>query len=163
MLLNMELYYEMLEETQKEIEEMLFWKDVIEINTEEYVVIHDYEQAYENAFDNFFDYEGEEGLSWVDILENNMAKLWKKVLEAENSTDLCKIINAIRIPKINVNDRIEDFDIVEEMEYELILCSKSRFICGKNNVFFEKVFKAYKLGAWPCGYENGKIIVYVPG
>ena len=30
------------------------------------------------------------------------------------------------------------------------------------NAFFESLFKAYKLGGWPCGWKSGKIIVYVP-
>lgn len=30
------------------------------------------------------------------------------------------------------------------------------------NDFFEQLFKIYSLGGWPCGWDNGKIIVYVP-
>lgn len=158
----MELNYKLLEETQKEIQEMFFWKEKIEINTEEYDVIHDYDQACENAFDVFFDYEDKEGLSWGDILEENMAKLWKTVFEAENFSDLIKIINGVPIPEISVDCKNEDSDMLDEMEYEIMLCTKSRFICGRENIFFEKLFKVYKLGGWPCGWNNGKIIVYVP-
>ena len=50
---------------------------------------------------------------------------------------------------------------VEEIEAELLLCAKSRLVCGKENTFFEKLFKAYSHGMWPCGWNNGKIIVYV--
>lgn len=156
----MELNYKLLEETQKEIERMYFWKEKIVISTEEYDVIHDYELAYENAFETFFEYQNQEGLSWDDILEENMSKLWKKVFEAENSTELIKIINGIRISPIT-NESI-DSDIIDEMEYEIILCARSRFICGKENDFFEKLFKAYSLGGWPCGWNDGKIIVFVP-
>lgn len=158
----MKLNYELLEETQKEIQEMFFWKERIEINTEEYDVIHDYDQACENAFEVFFDYEDKEGLSWGDILEENMAKLWKSVFEADNSSNLTKIINGLTIPEIAVDSNNKDSDIFDEMEYEIMLCAKSRFICGKENIFFENLFKVYKLGGWPCGWNDGKIIVYVP-
>lgn len=158
----MELNYELLEETKKEIQEMFFWKESIEINTDEYDVIHDYDQAYENAFEVFFDYEDKQGLSWVDILEENMAELWKLVFESDNSSDLIKIINKLTIPKIAVDSNNEDSDMLDEIEYEIMLCAKSRFICGKENTFFEKLFKVYKLGGWACGWKDGKIIVYVP-
>lgn len=42
------------------------------------------------------------------------------------------------------------------------MCVQSRLVCGKNNRFFESLFEAYCLGGWPCGWDNGKIIVYVP-
>lgn len=73
----MDFHYELLEETRKEIKNIRFFREDVEINAEEYEVIHDYDEAYENAF-------------------------------------------------------------------------------------FESLFKAYKLGGWPCGWKNGKIIVYVP-
>lgn len=158
----MDINYELLEETKKEINEMFFWKENIEINKEEYEVINDYDQAYENAFEVFYDYEDLDGLSWVDILEENMAKIWEIVFQSDNYAELSNIINNVDIPKIGENYSIDDSDVIDEIEYEIRLCVKSRLVCGKQNPFFESLFKAYKLGGWPCGWNDGKIIVYVP-
>ena len=90
-----------------------------------------------------------------------MAKLWKPVFESDNSTSLIKEINELRILSMYI-DSDTDSDIIDEMEYELMLCAKSRFICGKENDFFEQVFYVFRLGGWPCGWDDGKIIAYFP-
>ena len=113
----MDINYELLEETKKEINEMFFWKENIEINKEEYEVINDYDQAYENAFEVFYDYEDLDGLSWVDILEENMAKIWEIVFQSDNYAELSNIINNVDIPKIGENYSIDDSDVIDEIEY----------------------------------------------
>ena len=47
----MDFHYELLEETRKEIKNIRFFREDVEINAEEYEVIHNYDEAYENAFD----------------------------------------------------------------------------------------------------------------
>ena len=141
-----------LEETREEIKNMQFFREGVEINAEEYEVIHDYDEAYENAFDR-----------WVDILENNAGKLRGIIYEHDNYAELNKIANHIEIPELyDIEFTVDDVSVKEEIRSEIKLCVKSRFICGKENAFFESLFKAYKLGGWPCGWKNGKIIVYVP-
>ena len=148
----MDFHYELLEETREEIKNMQFFREGVEINAEEYEVIHDYDEAYENAFDR-----------WVDILENNAGKLRGIIYEHDNYAELNKIANHIEIPELyDIEFTVDDVSVKEEIRSEIKLCVKSRFICGKENVFFESLFKAYKLGGWPCGWKNGKIIVYVP-
>ena len=148
----MDFHYELLEETREEIKNMQFFREGVEINAEEYEVIYDYDEAYENAFDR-----------WVDILENNAGKLRGIIYEHDNYAELNKIANHIEIPELyDIEFTVDDVSVKEEIRSEIKLCVKSRFICGKENVFFESLFKAYKLGGWPCGWKNGKIIVYVP-
>lgn len=55
----MDFHYELLEETRKEIKNMQFFREVLEINAEEYEIIHDYDEVWENAFDR--EYEEMEG------------------------------------------------------------------------------------------------------
>ena len=69
----MDFHYELLEETRKEIRDIQFFREDVEINAEEYEVIHDYDEAYENAFDG--EYGELEGQTWVDIIEDNMAEV----------------------------------------------------------------------------------------
>ena len=42
----MDFHYELLEETRKEIKNIRFFREDVEINAEEYEVIHDYDEAY---------------------------------------------------------------------------------------------------------------------
>lgn len=155
----MDFHYELLEETRKEIKNMRFFREVVEINTEEYEIIHDYDEASENAFDRFYKYGEFEGQTWVDILEENMADVCGIIYEHDNYAELSKILRHIEIPELDdIEYTIDDCSIKEEIHNEIELCAKSRFVCGKENVFFESLFKAYKLGGW----KNGKIVVYTP-
>lgn len=157
----MEFHYELLEKTKKEIKDIRFFREDVALNAEEYEVIHDYDEAYENAFDR--EYEELEGQTWVDIFEENMAEVRGIIYEHENYAELDKIVRGIEISELDdIEFLIDDIIVKEEMRNDIVSCAKSRFICGKENAFFESLFKAYKLGGWPCGWKNGKIIVYVP-
>ena len=159
----MDFHYELLEETRKEIKNMRFFREIVEINAEEYEIIHDYDKAYENAFDRFYKYGRLKGLTWVDILEENMAKVKRIIYKHDNYAELSKVLRSIKIPELAVIEyTIDDVSVKEEIHNEIELCAKSRFVCGKENVIFENLFKAYKLGGWPCGWKKGKIIVYTP-
>lgn len=159
----MEFYYDLLEETKSEINKMFFFKEGVLPDEVEYEVIHDFEKAYNYAFEEFFEYGNKYGCTWCDILELNAAEIWGIVYQYENYAELCKIVS--KSTNVTYETEIEfdfdDEDVIEEMVAELNLCARSRFVCGKENPFFESVYKAYKMGAWPCGYRNGKIIVYV--
>lgn len=159
----MEFHYDLLEETKAEINEMFFFKDGVQPDEAEYEVIRDFEEACNYAFEEFFEYGEEDGFSWCDILEDNAAEVWDVIFQYENSAELVKIVHEAEYvtQKTEIEFDIEDCDVVEEIMSELNLCARSRFVCGKENAFFESVYRAYKMGAWPCGYRNGKIIVYV--
>ena len=159
----MNFHYELLEETRKEIKNMQFFNEAVEINEEEYEMIHDYEEAYDNAFLREYEYGELEGEPWSGILEENAAELWGIIYEHDNYAELSKIVHHIKIPELyDIEFTIKDYDAKEEIRSEIELCVQSRFICGRENAFFESLFKAYKLGGWPCGCKNGKIIVYTP-
>lgn len=160
---NMDFYYELLEETRKEIKNIQFFREDVEINAEEYEVIHDYDEAYENAFHRGYEYGEFKEHTWVDILEDNAGELRGIIYEHDNYAELNKIVHHIEIPELDdIEFPIDDISVKEEMYNDIVLCAECRFICGKGNAFFESLFKAYKLGGWPCGWKNGKIIVYVP-
>ena len=163
----MVFHKDLLQETLDEIENMFFWKDEIELDESKYIVIHDFEQACDNAFEELFyyDWKGEDFENgeyyWYELIENNMRFVWGIVYGEENYKDLSKEIRNIRIHELQTSD---DFDGggYEEMCSELSCCAQARYVCGKENKFFEQVYSAYKAGGWPCGWDDGKIIVYVP-
>ena len=145
----MEFHYELLEETRKEIKNIRFFREDVELNAEEYEVIHDYDEAYENAFDRFYEYGEFKGQTWVDILEDNMAEVHGIIYKHDNYAELSKILRHIEIPELDdIEFPIDDVSVSEEMYNEIQLCVKSRFVCGKENAFFESLFKAYILGGW---------------
>ena len=159
----MDLNYELLEETKKEIKEMIFFKENIEVDAQEFEVINNYDQAFENAFERIYTYGELDGQTWIDILEENMAKVKKVIYQYENYTEYTKQLRNIEIPELQeIVFTLDDYDVQEEIYNEIELCVKSRLVCGKDNEFFENLYKVYKLGGWPCGWGNGKIIVYVP-
>ncbi len=149
----MDFHYELLEETTKEIKNIRFFRKDVEINAEEYEVIHDYDEAYENAFDRA--YEELEGHTWVDILEDEMGEVRGIIYEHDNYAELNKTVHGIKIPELDdLEFPIDDIIVKGEMYSEIELCAKSRFICGKGNAFFESLFMAYKLGGWPCVWRR---------
>lgn len=160
----MEFNYALLEETRVEIARMRFWRENIPEISEEYEVVYNFEQAIENAFDRYdYKYGEYDGQSWCDILEENMSKVRSVIYQNSNYAELSKILNDLRVPEIrDIQYTFDDEMVQEEIEAELELCAKSRFVCGKEHAFFESLFKAYGLGLWPCGWNNGKIMVYVP-
>ena len=142
---------------------MVFFRNRVEVTTEEYEIINDYKQAKENAFIRIYEYGESDGQTWVDILEENMSSVWEVIYQCNNYLELSDIVDDIEIPELDdIEYTFDDYDVQEEIYNEIELCVKSRFICGTRNVFFEKLFKVYKFGGWPCGWNNGKIIVYVP-
>ena len=130
----MDFNYKLLEETKKEIKNMRFFREVIEINAEEYEIIHDYDEAFENAFDR--EYEELEDQTWVDNLEENMANVMEIIYQHDNYAELSNILRSIKIPELDdIEYTIEDYIVKEEIHNEIELCAKSRFVCGKENVF----------------------------
>lgn len=159
----MEFHYDLLEETKAEINEMFFFKEGVQPDEAEYEVIRDFEEAYNYAFEEFFEYGEYSGHTWCNILERNAAGVHRIIYQQENYAELSKIVDESTevTCETEIEFDIDDDDVIEEIIAELDLCARSRFVCGKENAFFESVYKAYKMGAWPCGYRNGKIIVYV--
>lgn len=45
-------------------------------------------------------------------------------------------------------------DIFEEVVGDLYMCVLNRLVNGKGDNFYERIFKIYKLGGWPCGWEG---------
>ena len=126
----MKFHYELLEETRKEIKNMCFFREEVEINAEEYEIIHDYNKALENAFHRFYEYGGFGGQTWVDILEENMAKVRKIIYQHDNYAELSEVLRRIEISELDDLEYTIDDDYVQEEIYnEIKLCAKSRFVC----------------------------------
>lgn len=157
----MNLNFNILNDTNKEIEEMIIGKMGANFDLNYYELINNYNQAYEYAFEYFFDYEEFEGYSWNDIIDENMSKVRGILYNDNNYQMYTKQLREIVIPSITFDKYFSDTNVRMEIESEIELCAKARLVCGYDNYFFELLFKAYKLGGWPCGWHQGKMIVFV--
>lgn len=143
-------------------------------DTSMFEVIHDFEHALFCAFE-YYDYKmpcengREHSGTWVDILEGEASEIWGIVYQQENWKDLSREIHKLEaiedILFLTHNWSKETDELDEEIIAELELCVRARAVMGRENSFFENVYKAYQMGGFPCGVSNKdtkKLIVYFP-
>jgi len=129
-------------------------------------IIDDYERAKELAFSQDLKLVD---VIWQDVKSNESASLFSSVYEKENLKETDNDLSEIFESSDNYNEDFIPFDywdISEEIESDLYKSALNRFINGDKMNFYERIFRCYQSGGWPCGWEgnypNGKLIVYVP-
>lgn len=131
---------------------------------ENVMIINQYEEAIRLAYDEVY---GEDEYTWADIRQLEMGKVRGKLYKLDplqkpgNLDELTPVIsNGLRqtIP--------EDYsDFFENITVDLRNCAINRAINGDGENFYEQIFKIYKSGGFPCGWdgeypEEGKIIAF---
>ncbi|MGC5327296.1 hypothetical protein [Brevibacillus sp. SYSU BS000544] len=128
------------------------------------VIIKDHDDAKKFAIHEVY---GEDEYTWSDIRQLEMAKVKGKIYKLETSqrpTGLEEITeNVERGLREEITDTYSDF--FENVLVDLRNCAINRAVNGQTNNFYEQVFKIYKAGGFPCGWdgsypESGKIIAY---
>ncbi|MGD6793099.1 cytoplasmic protein [Metabacillus indicus] len=133
------------------------------VNTD-VVLVNEYEIAQELAWSQ--DLDVVENV-WEDIKSLESGEVIGKLYE-ENLNSLEKPIREIIQSSKNYPEDIVSkyIDIFEEITGDLHVCALNRLVNGKTNNLYEKIFEAYKLGGWPCGWEGeypqGRMIVFSP-
>lgn len=110
---------------------------------------------------------------WRDILGKEASKFFCLESDAEKSYDpyrsdfLSKLVDKLTkrykefFPE-QYNQRILDLDIPGILSY-IVHC---RIVMGKQHRFFETLFRIFKSGGYPCGwdgcYPQGRLIVFYP-
>lgn len=125
--------------------------------------IYDLQDAEQLAWHATF---GDNEYTWSDIREREIAEansrgyyLPKQVQDAleANLTTLTRLIQ----PQLD-EKYIELFD---DIVGDLYNCALNRAVHGASG-FYEEVFRAYRSGGWPCGwdgnYPDGRLAVYYP-
>ena len=85
-------------------------------------------------------------------------------------SDYKNISKEVRSVEVGEEDEItyseEALSVEAEIYEDLRSCIQSRKVCGYQHDFFERMFKIYELGGWPCGWEGklteGRFIAYFP-
>lgn len=80
--------------------------------------------------------------TWMDILEENESDIWDVIYQNDNYAELSKIVRELKIPELQeITYNFQNSMVKEEIKAELELCARSRYICGRNNVFLNNYLK----------------------
>ncbi|MGH0828028.1 cytoplasmic protein [Bacillus wiedmannii] len=127
-------------------------------------MIHDFDKVQELAWSQDLDVTQ---IVWDDMKSDESAKLLEGTYNP-NMESKKDMLYEVFSDNYNYNQEfisIDHINILEEVERDLEMCALNRLVNGKVDNFYEKVFKAYKMGGWPCGwkgeYMKGKMIVYL--
>lgn len=157
---NTKLVEEVIEYIQKR---RLFDRDDIKLHDIE--MIHDFDKAQELAWSQDLDVTQ---IVWDDMKSDESAKLLEGTYNPnmESKKDMLYEVFSDNYNYYQEFISIDHINILEEVERDLEMCALNRLVNGKVDNFYEKVFKVYKMGGWPCGwkgeYPEGKMIVYLP-
>jgi len=129
-------------------------------------VINDYELAKQLAFSQD---SRVVDVIWQDVKSNESASLFSFIDEEANLHEIDNELSEIFESADNYKEDFIPFDyldISEEVESDLYKGALNRFIHGDKMNFYEKIFRCYQSGGWPCGWEGnypqGEIVVYIP-
>ena len=100
---------------------------------------------------------------WGDILDRKRGEILGVFFKCKKKNDsLTDLLNAVSLNPNSLHIKYEELD--DAITSDLYSIAMSRAINGKNHKLFELMFKAYKNGGWPCGWEgnwpDGKLVVY---
>ncbi|MEK4213990.1 MULTISPECIES: cytoplasmic protein [Bacillus] len=161
---NTKLVEEVIEYIQKR---SLFDRDDIKLHEllHDIEMIHDFNKAQELAWSQDLDVTQ---IVWDDMKSDESAKLLEGTYNP-NMESKKDMLYEVFSDNYNYNHgfiSIDHINILEEVERDLEMCALNRLVNGKVDNFYEKVFKVYKMGGWPCGwkgeYMKEKMIVYLP-
>ncbi|MFJ9288757.1 hypothetical protein [Bacillus halotolerans] len=128
-------------------------------------IINDKEKAKYYAYEDVFD---EDEYTLNDLKENEMSEVWDKYYELVHDQKPQNLDILLEVFSENVRSAATEFNtFFEEIVADLNNCAINRAINGKIDNFFEKLFKIYKAGYFPCGwdrnYPNGNFIALKKG
>ncbi len=138
----------------------------IEDGIYDFKIIHDFKEANFHAFKEVY-YDNRGAGSWTNVRELQFCKVTELVYKEPEYKVISREVYDMEIPEAEDIFYSEEALVVEDEIYEdLRLCIQSRKVCGYQHDFFERMFKIYELGGWPCGWEGklteGRFIAYFP-
>ncbi|WP_438347711.1 hypothetical protein ACP8HI_18835 [Paenibacillus sp. FA6] len=110
---------------------------------------------------------GEDEYTWSDIRQLEMGKVKGKLYKLEPSQKPDGLDEVTAIIADGLRKQITDVysDFFESVVVDLRNCALNRAINGEGENFYEHIFRVYKAGGFPCGWEGdypgeGKLIAY---
>ncbi|MEC2060862.1 MULTISPECIES: hypothetical protein [Bacillus] len=128
-------------------------------------IIKDKEKAKYYAYEAEF---GEDEYTWNDLRENEMSEVWDKYYQLIDDQKPQNLDILLDVFSVNVRSAMTELNtFFEEIVADLNNCAINRAVNGITDNFFEKLFKIYKAGYFPCGwdgdYPNGNFIALKKG
>jgi hypothetical protein len=127
-------------------------------------VIHDLDDAMRFAREAVI---GPDEYLWTDLRELEMADVWGRSYELEGFAEAeDALTETLELLTMAVRRRLdaEHGELLDDIVGDLYCCAFNRAVIGASG-FFERLFKAYRAGGWPCGwlgeYPAGQLVVYV--
>ena len=131
---------------------------------DEVIIIHKYEKIKEFALEKVY---GEDEYNWSDIRQQEMSKIKGKLYRMNKETKLERIEHLTETISSHLRASIpNEYSVFfENIVIDLRNCAINRAVYGVTNNFYEIIFKVYKSGEFPCGWEGeypeeGKLIAY---
>ncbi|MEK5236181.1 hypothetical protein NST99_10870 [Paenibacillus sp. FSL L8-0470] len=128
------------------------------------VTINQYEEAKRLASTEVF---GEDEYTWSDIRQLEMGKVKGKLYKLASSQKPSGLDELTGLIADGLRSQITDpyRDFFETVVVDLRNCAINRAINGEVENFYEQVFRIYKAGGFPCGWDGdypdeGRIIAY---
>ncbi|KHD35381.1 hypothetical protein NL50_13810 [Clostridium acetobutylicum] len=128
-------------------------------------VINEFEKIEDFAFEKLY---GEDEYTWSDIRQLEMSKVKGKLYrlrDDEKPKELDLLLDIISEGlRRHITDSYSKF--FESVVVDLKNCAVNRSVNGRAINFYEKMFKIYQTGGFPCGwdgeYPEGRIVAYYP-
>ncbi|MEQ8819594.1 MAG: hypothetical protein RLY93_05070 [Sumerlaeia bacterium] len=106
------------------------------------------------------------GRTWSEIKSEEMAVIRGELYKLEGSARFraegVKLDEMSRIIDRQLRGPLKE--ALDEILADYQGCMMSRYVFGKESPFFEKLFAAYRMGSWPCGWSGvfpeGRLIVF---
>ncbi|MGW9531204.1 hypothetical protein ACWHAM_26570 [Paenibacillus terrae] len=128
------------------------------------VTINQYEEAKRLAITEVF---GEDEYTWSDIRQLEMGKVKGKLYKLDSSQKPNGLDELTGLIADGLRSQITDSysDFFESVAVDLRNCAINRAINGEVENFYEQVFRIYKAGGFPCGWDGdypdeGRLIAY---
>ncbi|WP_342439390.1 hypothetical protein NSS79_11020 [Paenibacillus sp. FSL L8-0436] len=128
------------------------------------VTINQYEEAKRLAGTEVF---GEDEYTWSDIRQLEMGKVKGKLYKLDSSQKPRGLDELTGLIADGLRSQITGpyHDFFETVVVDLRNCAINRAINGVVENFYEQVFKIYKAGGFPCGWDGdypdeGRLIAY---
>lgn len=128
--------------------------------------LNDFDTALKLAFEHYY---FNKEYTWTNLRDKESSRLLGKIYQDKYFEEIKSKVQ-IFLKKIDTSITLKlnpPYDeLMDDIISDLSDCFISRFIDGKSNPFFEKIFEAYQSGGWPCGWEGewpeGNPIVFYP-
>ncbi|KAF1678016.1 hypothetical protein [Bacillus sp. SKDU12] len=128
-------------------------KPIKPVNLSNYIkIINDQEKAEYLAYEEVY---GEDEYTWKDIREIEMSEVWERFYELEDNQKPENIDALLDIFSESIRHTSTKFNtFFEDIVADLNNCAINRSINGNTDNFFEKIFKIYRAGYFPCGWNG---------